>query len=225
MKHLTMAMLPLGRRLMEEAGDGGDGGEGGALSTAAGEAPAAATEATEATEGGALATDPPAAPAVDWEKMTDEEYFKDFKAPEGVDAKELQANYGAFLRENRIPQSALSKFLEISSGIEKKAAEAEKAEAEKAEAAAKAAFQAEGKALRESFNAEQIASAVEALKGFSEDKAFFEAATGAFSNNATLVKLLVNWADTHRPDGVPGAAAGAGGAKDDFLTSWTGVSK
>jgi hypothetical protein len=210
---------------MEEAGEGGDDGSGGALAGAAdgGGEPAGATDGGEG--GGGEGAPTAEAPAVDWEKMTDEEYFKDFKPPEGVDAKELQANYGAFLRENRIPQSALSKFLEISAGIEKKAAEEESAAAEKAEAEAKAAFQAEGKALREAFNKEQIASAVEVLKGFADDKAFFEAATGRFSNNATLVKLLVNWAETHRSDDVPGAAAGNGGGQDSFLRNWTGVSR
>ena len=210
---------------MEEAGEGGDGGAGALAVAGDGGGEAAPADGDGGALAGAGGEKPVEAPAVDWEKMTDEEYFKDFKPPDGVDAKELQANYGAFLRENRIPQTVLTKFLEISAGLEKKAADAERAEAAKAEAEAKAAFQAEGKALREAFNAEQIASAVEALKGFSDDKAFFEAATGTFSNNATLVKLLVNWADTHRADGVHGAAAGAGGAKDDFLTSWTGVSR
>ena len=217
-KLMMMTECPLGRRLMDEPADGGDAGGG------------APTDAP-ADDGGALAqagaeeqkADAPA--AVDWDKMTDEEYFKDFSAPEGFDAKEIQANYGAFLRENHIPQAALSKFLDIAAGVGKRAEEAEKAEAEKATAAEKEAFQAEGKALRDAFNQEQIASAVEALKGFADDKAFFEAATGRFSNNATLVKLLVNWAETHRPDDLSGAAAGANGGQSDFLKNWTGVAR
>lgn len=218
-KLMMMTESPLGRRFMEEPADGADAGAGAGADTQA------------ADEGGALAgagtTEQKAAeaPAVDWENMTDEQYFKDFSAPDGFDAKEIQANYGAFLRENRIPQAALSKFLDIAAGVGKKAEEAAAADAAKATAAEKEAFQAEGKALREAFNQEQIASAVEALKGFSEDKAFFEAATGRFSNNATLVKLLVNWAETHRPDDVSGAAAGSNGGQSDFLKNWTGVAR
>lgn len=160
---------------------------------------------------------------VDYSKMSDEEYFKDFKAPEGVevDVGDLTKNYGEFLRKNGISPAVLSEFLGIEDKLVKAAESAGRAEQEKADAAEKAAFQAEGEAVRKEFSPEQIASAKTALKDFGGDKVFMSMATGRLSNSATLVRLLVNWAETHRGDGLPGGGA-APAQKQDFASLWRG---
>ena len=92
---------------------------------------------------------------------------------------------------------------------------------DKAEAAAKEEFVREGEAVRKEFSPEQIGSAKEALREFSGDKVFMSMATGRLSNSATLVRLLVNWAETHRGDGLPGGGA-APAQKQDFASLWRG---
>lgn len=191
---------------LSDAGDAAPGGDG-ALSDAGDARPAAET----------------AEP--DWANMTDEDYFKGFQAPEGVevDLKDISANYGKFLRENRIPQKALAEYLKIDAGIRKAADEKAAAEREAEDKALKEQMADERAALVKEFNPEQIKVAVEALRGFKEDRAFFEAATGRYSNNSTLVRLLVNWAETHGGDGLPGVKP-TGGGGDDFVRNWTGAS-
>lgn len=218
----------LGRMLFEEAvGDdgaqgGGAGGTGGA-DTAAG----ADNGASSATDGGkadnnagALAGARAAAEPVDYSKMSDEDYMKQVKVPDGLDfdGASFSKAYGAFMRENKISPEVVSKFLEIEGAA---AANEAKEEAARVEAEQKA-FKEEGAALVKQFNPEQIASAIKALKDVgAADEAFMKMATGRFSNNATLVKLLVNWGETHKVDTLPGAANGSAG-KDDFATLWMG---
>lgn len=172
---------------------------------------------------GALSEQKEDAAPVDYSKMSDEEYFKDFKPPEGVevDVGDLTKNYGEFLRRNGISQTALSEFLAIEDKLVKASSEAERAANEKAEKELKAEFQKEGEAVRREFSPEQIESAKTALREFGTDKTFMSLATGRLSNSATLVKLLVNWAETHRGDGVPGGGA-APSQRQDFASLWRG---
>ena len=207
------------QRLREEAG-GADEGDQGALG--GGETPA---ETQGAGDQGALGggETPAEQTAVDYGKMTDEEYFKDFKAPEGVevDVAELTKDYGKFLRENGISREVFAKYLTLENGIQKAKADAAAAEDQKAEKAEREAFAKEGEAVRKEFTPEQIGSANAALRQLSGDKMFHQFATGRMSNNSTLVRLLVNWAETHGGDGLPGAGKGA--AKEvDFATRWRG---
>lgn len=195
------------------------GAAGGALSTAQ-------TGETAGSEGVLSSTQQETQTSVDYSKMSNEDYFKDFKAPEGVDVdvESLTKNFGDFLRENKISPDVLSKYLAIEGKLQMDADAAAKAESDKAAKEAADAFKAEGELVRKNFTPEQISSAVSALSEFKDDKGFFELATGQMSNNQTLVKLLVNWAETHKGDSAPGGAA-APGSKQDFASSWMGVKR
>lgn len=207
----------------EEAGAGGGAlsgaGDGGGSAGAEG---AGALSGAGAADGGG--GDAGAAGEPDWDNMTDDDYFKGFTAPEGVDldVKEVARDYGKFLRENHIPQKAFSDFLKIADGVARREDEASRAEAEKEEKALRDQMAAERKDLEGAFNPEQIGAAVGALRGFADDKVFFEHATGRLANSRALVRLLVNWAETHRDDGLPGTKP-AGGGGDDFVRNWTGA--
>lgn len=208
------------RELMEEApAQTGEtsGADGGALD-------AGGQDVKTPADGGALdgvvKTQTDGEPQIDWDKITDEEYFRDFKVPEGmdVDVSKLSQRYGAFLRENRIPQGVMSKFLEIEAGVAKE----QEAEAAKEEETARKAFAEEKAKTLKMFTPEQLASANSALAELKDDRAFFDFATGRMANNPTLVRLLVSWADSHAADGVDGAGKGAGTKPADFASLWRG---
>lgn len=158
----------------------------------------------------------------DYSTMTDVDYVGKVTFPEGaeVNKEEFAKNYGELLRKYKIDPAFVGEYLKK----DFEAYKAQKAESDKALSEAKAAFKAEGEALKKAFNPEQIASAVTALENLGADEKFMKFATRELSNNATLVKLLINWGETHKNDTVvQGGVAGSG--NDDFVKRWMGVSR
>lgn len=207
-------------------GSGGAGGTGGALSGAGGAGAGTGAGGT----GGAGGAGAGAGDAIDWDKITDAEYFGKVKvAPiDGVNInmEHAQKMYGEFCRKHHIAPEVVAEFM----GLEgknyfdamKKADEAQAAQA--AEVAKN--FNAQGEALHKAFNDSQIQTAVQALQNdttLNGDADFMKAVTGPLSNNKTMVALLLNWAEHHRTDSNTGAGAGAGaGGNQGFAARWTG---
>lgn len=204
-----------GETFATTGGDGGEGGEGGAT----GGALAGAGKGGEGGEGDGT--------TVDWDSMTDEKYFEGFEAPavDGIEMnmEHVKKTYGAFLRKYHIPQEALKEYLEMEGKAFRKAYDTNK-ESEAAETKAiKENFEAQGEALKKNFNEAQIETAVSTLATFSSDEDFMKIATTNLSNNSTLVRLLLNWAEHHKADGTAGAGNGQGGSPlSGFAERWTG---
>lgn len=207
-----------------QGGDGGEtfattGGEGGGGGGATGGALANAGKVGEGGEGEGT--------TVDWGSMTDDKYFEGFEAPavEGIEMnmEHVKKTYGAFLRKYHIPQEALKEYLEMEGKAFRKAYDTNR-ESEAAETKAiKENFEAQGEALKKNFNEAQIETAVSTLATFSSDEDFMKIATTNLSNNSTLVRLLLNWAEHHKADGTAGAGNGQGGSPlSGFAERWTG---
>lgn len=209
------------------AGGGtGGAGTGGALSGAGGAGAGTGAGGT----GGAGGAGAGAGDAIDWDKITDAEYFGKVKvAPiEGVNInmEHAQKMYGEFCRKHHIAPEVVAEFM----GLEGKSYldAMKKADAATAAQAAEVAknFNAQGEALHKAFNDSQIQTAVQALQNdttLNGDADFMKAVTGPLSNNKTMVALLLNWAEHHRTDTNTGAGAGAGaGGGQGFAARWTG---
>ena len=199
------------------AGQGGGAGEGtgtegGALGGGAGEG-----EAGGAGEG-----------AIDWDKITDDEYFGKVQVPvvEGVtmNMDYVKKAYGEFIRKHHISPEAVAEYLQMEGGTFKKVYDETMAKQKAETDAIRENFNAQGEALKKAYNPQQIDTAVKALATFSDDKDFMQVATTNLSNNPTLVKLLLNWAEHNSVDDTAGAGAGAGagGALTGFAERWTG---
>lgn len=204
-----------GETFATTGGDGGEGGEGGAT----GGALANAGKGGEGGEGEGT--------TVDWDSMTDEKYFEGFEAPavDGVEMnmEHVKKTYGAFLRKYHIPQEALKEYLEMEGKAFRKAYDTSSAKNAEELKAIKENFEAQGEALKKNFNEAQIETAVSTLATFSSDEDFMKIATTNLSNNSTLVKLLLNWAEHHKADGTAGAGNGQGGSPlSGFAERWTG---
>ena len=226
------------------SGGGGAGGAGGAAGTGGGEGGAGTGGsggmfggqggegggAGDATKGGALGgagEGGAVAGEIDWDKITDDEYFGKVEIPaiEGVNinADHIKKTYGEFLRKHHISPEAVKDYLAMEGATFKKAWDTAK-EKEAAETKAiKENFDAQGEALKKNFSEAQIETAVGALSTFADDKDFMQIATTNLSNNSTLVKLLLNWAEHHKVDGTTGAGQGqGGGGLSGFAERWTG---
>lgn len=193
----------------DQGGQGGEGGEGG----------------DKGALGGAGAGD-----TIDWEKITDAEYFGRVKLPEiegvTINAELASKRYGEFCRKHHISPEVAAEFMKLEG--EGYAASMKKIDEASAKSAAevKANFDAQGEALHKAYNAEQIQTAVNTLRNSAElngDADFMKMVTGPMSNNKTMVALLLNWAQTHKTDANTGAGNGAGGGGDyGFAARWTG---
>lgn len=198
-----------------EGGGGGDPAPTGALS------PDNSTPAPSApSEGGEQ--------AYDFANATPQDYFSKVEIPsiEGVEFNKDAAlkNYGQFCIDNKISPEVLTKYLALEGKLiaeQNKVAEAESAEESAAE---RKNFEAQGVALKREFSPQQIDTAVEALsRDFSQDKDFMRYATREMSNNPSLVRLLVNWAETHSVDKAIGVGSGSSGSgAKGFAARWTG---
>lgn len=199
------------------SGQGGDGGagtgtEGGALGGAGG----------QGGEGGA------GEGAIDWDKITDDEYFGKVQVPtvEGVNMNMdyVKKTYGEFIRKHHISPEAVAEYLKMEGGTFKKVYDETMAKQKAETEEIRKNFNAQGEALKKAYNPQQIDTAVKALATFSDDKDFMQVATTNLSNNSTLVKLLLNWAEHNSVDDTAGAGAGAGagGALAGFAERWTG---
>ena len=136
----------------------------------------------------------------------------------------VKKTYGEFIRKHHISPEAVKEYLQMEGGTFKKVYDEtmanQKAETEEIHKN----FVAQGEALKKAYNPQQIETAVKALSTFSDDKDFMQVATTNLSNNPTLVKLLLNWAEHNSVDDTAGAGAGAGagGALAGFAERWTG---
>ena len=190
----------------------GSGTEGGALGGAGG----------EGGEGGA------GEGAIDWEKITDDEYFGKVQVPtvDGVtmNMDYVKKTYGEFIRKHHISPEAVAEYLQMEGGTFKKAYDETMAKQKAETDEIRKNFVAQGEALKKAYNPQQIETAVKALSTFSEDKDFMQVATTNLSNNPTLVKLLLNWAEHNSVDDTAGAGAGAGAGSSlaGFAERWTG---
>ena len=233
-----IAGLSGGSMKMAEAGDAtagqaGGGDAGAAQGTAAadmfegkGDAGAGGGEA----EGGALAggtADDSAVDGIDWDSITDDEYFAKVKYPEiegvTIGTEYIKKNYGEFIRKHHISPEALADYMKMEGANFKKAYD-ESVSRQKAESdEIRKNFEAQGEELKKTYNPQQIDTAVRALSEFADDKDFMKIATTNLSNNKTLVKLLLNWADRNSVDDTAGAGSGTGGSSlSGFAERWTG---
>ena len=197
-----------------QGGEGGEGGgtEGGALGGAGGQGGEG-----EAVEG-----------AIDWDKITDDEYFGKVQVPtvDGVtmNMDYVKKTYGEFIRKHHISPEAVAEYLQMEGGTFKKVYDETMAKQKAETDEIHKNFVAQGEALKKAYNPQQIDTAVKALSTFSDDKDFMQVATTNLSNNPTLVKLLLNWAEHNSVDDTAGAGAGAGAgsALAGFAERWTG---
>lgn len=191
-------------------GDGGTGTAGGAL---------AGGGKGGAGEGGAG--------EIDWEKITDDEFFGKVQFPEveGVTIGKdyVKQTYGEFIRKHHISPDAVADFLKLEGGNFRKAYDETMAKQAEETKAIKENFDAQGAELKKTYTPQQIETAVGALAKFSDDKDFMQVATTNLSNNKTLVKLLLNWAEHNAVDDTAGAGQGQGsGGLAGFAERWTG---
>ena len=202
------------------AGQGGEGGAGGG--TEDGALGGAGGQGGEGGEGGA------GEGAIDWDKITDDEYFGKVQVPtvDGVtmNMDYVKKTYGEFIRKHHISPEAVAEYLKMEGGTFKKAYDETMAKQKAETDEIHRNFVAQGEALKKAYNPQQIDTAVKALATFSDDKDFMQVATTNLSNNPTLVKLLLNWAEHNSVDDTAGAGAGAGAgsALAGFAERWTG---
>ena len=216
----TMYAFRNGTAKMEEAGAEGGG--------APSETAAGGETAPQGALGGQAGTAPDGGSEFDWGNATPQSYFEKVSAPTGdgieFDSKMAAERYGQFCIDNKISPEVLTKYLAMESKFiveQNKATEAEEA---RRNAEFRRGFEAQGAALKRDFSPQQIQSAVDVLgRDFAGDKDFMRYATREMSNNPSLVKLLVNWAETHQTDGGVGAGKGVtNGAGLGFAARWTG---
>lgn len=165
---------------------------------------------------------------IDWEKITDAEYFGKVAAPEiegaTVNMDAVAKHYGDFCRRHHIAPEVVADFLKMDGENYMKNSAAKRAAEEAEGNKVREAFLAEGRELREVYTPDQIETACNTLAhNFAGDKKFMDVATTVLANNKTMVKMLLNWADTHRADGNTGAGNGLGSAAHrGFAATWTG---
>ncbi len=224
-------VAPMGAVKMEAAGGeggggdpapaGGAGGEGGADPAPQGALGGGDNPAPAGGEGGE-------AQGYDWEHATADDYFSKVapKLTDGVEfnPKIAALRYGQFCIDNKIPPEVLTQYLEMEGKfVADQNREASERQA-KEDADVRKNFEAQGAVLKRDFSPQQIQSAVDVLgRDFAGDKDFMRYATREMSNNPSLVKLLVNWAETHQVDTGTGAGKGAGALGGrGFASTWTG---
>ena len=215
---------------------GGDGGQGGGAGGGVFAGQGGGGQGT-GTEGGALGGAGAGGEggeggagdgAIDWDKITDDEYFGKVQVPtvEGVNMNMdyVKKTYGEFIRKHHISPEAVAEYLQMEGGTFKKAYDETMAKQRAETEEIRKNFNAQGEALKKAYNPQQIDTAVKALATFSDDKDFMQVATTNLSNNPTLVKLLLNWAEHNSVDDTAGAGAGAGagGGLAGFAERWTG---
>jgi hypothetical protein len=209
------------------AGQGGDNGDKGGTGDGAGTGGAlsgAGAGAGGSGEAGAGEAE------IDWEKITDADFFAKVSMPEiegiKVDSEYVQKQYGEFCRKHHIDPKVVSEFMKLEGEAYKNELAERKAARETADKEVKENFEAQGKALRAEFNQIQIDEAVSALQNdatLNGDADFMKAVTGPLSNNKTIMRLVLNWAEHHKSDTTAGAGAGAGGGgAAGFAERWTG---
>lgn len=208
------------------AGQGGDDGDNGGSGDGAGAGGAlSGAGAGTGGSGGTGADD-----AIDWEKITDADFFAKVSMPEiegvKVDSEYVQKQYGEFCRKHHIDPKVVTEFMKLEGEAYKSELAERKAARETADKEVKENFEAQGKALRAEFSQIQIDEAISALQNdatLNGDADFMKAVTGHLSNNKTIMRLVLNWAEHHKSDTTAGAGAGAGGGGAvGFAERWIG---
>lgn len=242
-------LFSLGERnfYMQEAGGeggggtgGGEGTEGGGAEGTEGNGGTGGGEGTGSDEGtgGALSggkngggtSGGGAGDAIDWDKITDADFFGKVTMPEieglKVNSEYVQKQYGEFCRKHHIDPKVVSEFMKLEGDAFKADLAERKAEMERENKALKENFEAQGKALRSEFSQIQIDEAVSCLQNdatLKGDEDFMKMVTGPMSNNKTMMRLILNWADHHKTDTTSGAGGGSGvGGSAGFAERWTG---
>lgn len=212
--------------------EGGSSGQGGALSDAGCQGDKGGQGGEGGGQGGALSNAGKngltAEGGIDWDKISDADYFAQVKVPQ-IDGAQFNVEvaakkYGRFCVENHISPDVIGKFLELEGKAFAESDKAQREEVERQSAEALKNFNAQGVELRKEFTADQLTNAAEVLgREFGQDKDFMKFATRELSNNKTLVKLLLNWREHHQTDGGTGLGKGAGGTGTiGFAERWTG---
>lgn len=199
-----------------QGGDGGTGGQGGALS-------GGASKGGQGGDGGA-------GEAIDWDKISVEDLFKKVEMPtiEGVkaNAEFVQKQYGEFCKKHHIDPKVVSEFMKLEGEAFAKELKESKAASDAEAQRVKENFDAQGAALRKEFNQIQIDEAVRTLQNdaaLNGDEDFMKMVTGPMSNNKTMMRLILNWAEHHKVDNTAGAGSGSGGSgAAGFAERWTG---
>lgn len=211
----------------EGGGEGGAGTGGGAGKDTGGDNGGGALSGGTGGEGG---SGEGGSDSIDWDKITDADFFGKVTMPEieglKVNSEFVQKQYGEFCRKHHIDPKVVSEFMKLE-GDAFKAELAERKAASEAEAKAlRENFDAQGKALRAEFNQIQIDEAVKCLQNdatLKGDEDFMKMVTGPMSNNKTMMRLILNWAEHHKTDTTSGAGGGAGSGDNlGFAARWTG---
>lgn len=155
---------------------------------------------------------------IDYSKMTDAEYADKLEKVDGFNRDEFAKMYGKFCRDEKLSPELVSKYIKM----EKARIDETNAENKKAREAEAKAFQEEGVELRKKYNPQQINTAIQGLKSLGADEKFMGYATKELSNNPTLVKLLINWRETHSEDNGAGITGAESSREKTFEEVWTG---
>jgi hypothetical protein len=193
-----------------EGGTGaeGEGGEGGAI-TGGGDG-----EGTGGEGGG---------DAVDYSKMTDDEYLAKVTLPDGQQwDKEVMKQFAPLLRESKISPEVFAKFVAKDAELAKAAFEKQDAEQKRQREEAQAAFKQAGEEFRKEFTPEQVKEMNETMATLKDDATFTALVTRSpLSNNKTMGKMLLAYRQVYGEDAVVGGGSGSG-AKKGFAEIWTG---
>ena len=147
---------------------------------------------------------------------------------EGVkaNAEFVQKQYGEFCKKHHIDPKVVSEFMKLEGEAFAKELKESKAASEAEAQRVKENFDAQGAALRKEFNQIQIDEAVKTLQNdtaLNGDEDFMKMVTGPMSNNKTMMRLILNWAEHHKVDNTAGAGSGSGGSgAAGFAERWTG---
>ena len=147
---------------------------------------------------------------------------------EGVKAnvEQVQKQYGEFCRKHHIDPKVVSEFMKLEGEAFAKELKESKAAADAENRKVKENFDAQGAALRKEFNQIQIDEAVKTLQNdatLNGDEDFMKVVTGPMSNNKTIMRLILNWAEHHKVDNTAGAGSGSGSSGlSGFAERWTG---
>lgn len=161
--------------------------------------------------------------AVDYDKMTDDEYLGKVNIAEGHEwNRDVMKEFVPLLRESKISPEVFAKFVEKDSELAKRFAEAKDAEMQKQKAEAQAAFKKAGEDFRKEFTPEQVKEMNETMAALKDDQTFVTlVARSPLANNKTMGRMLLAYRQVYGEDALPGGGSADGGKKG-FAEIWTG---
>ena len=223
----------------EAGGDGGEGGAGGGTGGGAaggeGEAGDGALNGGKDDEGGAgdkggeggaqgaLNGGGAQPEAIDWEKITDDEYIGKLKAPDGQKFNEdVMKAYAPLLRECKIAPEVFQKFLAKDAELSKAIGEKRNRELEERRNAATEAFKKAGEDFRKEYTPEQIKDMNSVIHDIDDETFKQIVIKSPLSNNKTMGKMLLAYKQVYGNDSAPGSAGAGAGKEKTFEQVWTG---